>query len=129
LYILKTILSGFVTRQESKDMSIKKITAWQASTGQCYAKKTEAYHAEMVWLLQTQGEVIAKIHDNMAFERAVNTRKELVGNLRALREELNPKRPHDAGIVQELDGFLSVAEKWLAGAETLQKKMDEPDGT
>ena len=104
-------------------MAVEEIRAYQISTGQTFAKKIEAYHEEMVWLLNTRGNVNKGGFDLVAFDEAITQQRDLVAALFDMRKGLDEKQ--DKKILAELDTFLGDTDTWLASAATLRKDMDQ----
>ena len=103
-------------------MAVELVKAWQISTGQTFAKKAEACHEEMVYLLRTRGETNKKGFDLGTFDEALREQRELVAALIEMRKDLNDKS--DKKILEELDTLLVDADKWLATATALRADME-----
>lgn len=109
-------------------MAVKKIEAWQISTGQCFANKAEAYHEEMIYLVRTRGETNnLKIVSIESLISAIEMQEELVLNLRELKDSL--KSGKDKKISDEVESLLVRAEGWLADAQLVQVGMNDPNET
>jgi len=103
-------------------MAVKSIEAWQTSTGQAFAKKAEAYHEEMIHLVNTRGITDKKSGlDIGAFDEAIKDQQFLVTALVEMRKGLDGRS--DKKILQELDTLLVDSDKWLASATTLRAGM------
>jgi len=106
-------------------MAVEKITAWQTSQGQAYAKKIEAYHEEMVYLLRTRGEANLKGINTSAFDDAIDIQKDLVDALMEMKSGLSPTGKQDQIIREELNKLLEGAKSWLEAAQKLKSEMDK----
>ena len=106
-------------------MAVEKITAWQTSIGQAYAKKSEAFHEEMVYLLRTRGEANLKGINTSAFDDALDIQKDLVGALMEMKSGLSPTGKQDQIIREELNKLLEGAKSWLEAAQKLKSEMDK----
>ena len=107
-------------------MPVEKTTAWRTSTGQCFGKKSEAYHEEMIWLVKTRGESnTTKIFSEDALTQAVEQQEDLVRGLTELKDGLHPGR--DKKILAELVPLVERADSWLTDAKKLQHDMEMPD--
>ena len=106
-------------------MAVARITAWQTSTGQAYAKKTEAYHEEMVHLLRTRGDANNKGINTSAFDEAIAIQEELVNALKEMKSGLSPTGKQDQIIREELNKLLDGANTWLEAAQKLKVEMDK----
>ena len=103
-------------------MSVEQIVAWKTTAGACYGNKQQAYHEEMVWLMNSQAAANRKGFDPGVFGTIVAAQKGLVIELKDLKEGLDNKR--DKKIVEEIDLLLQYAEEWLEQAERLQDQME-----
>lgn len=106
-------------------MAVTKVTAWQTSTGQCYARKSEAYHEEMVHLVRTRGETNAlKPVNESSFQEAIDLQTQLVEALKELQAGLAPR---DKEAREELESLLSGAEAWLESATRVKEALESGD--
>ena len=106
-------------------MAVKRITAWQTSSGQAFGKKSEAYHEEMVWLVRTRGELNKRGFDVGVFDENIAQQQQLADGLKELREGLSGKQ--DSRIIAELDRLCSSADEWLKDASKLRSDMDRTE--
>ena len=103
-------------------MAVKEITAWQISTGTCYPTKRQAYHEEMVYLMNTRGSSEIKGFDLATFDQAVDVQTGLVDELKALRKSLSVK--NDSSILAEVTALLDKADSWLKEAVELRDSIE-----
>lgn len=106
-------------------MAVEKITAWQTSTGQAYAKKSEAYHEEMVHLLRTRSDTNLKGINTSAFDDALALQEDLINALIEMKSGLSPAGKQDQVIREELNKLLEGATFWLESAQKIKVEMDK----
>ena len=103
-------------------MAVEPIKAWQISTGQTFAKKQQACHEEMVYLMTTREADTKAGFDLVSFDSAIKAQQTLVTALAEMHKTLDEKE--DKKILIELDALLVDADRWLTAAKELRKDMD-----
>jgi hypothetical protein len=103
-------------------MAVEPIKAWQISTGQTFAKKQQACHEEMVYLMTTREASTKKGFDLASFDSSIEAQEVLVRKLSDMVRNLDDKQ--DKEILTELNVLLVDADKWLTAAKELRKDMD-----
>ena len=106
-------------------MSVSRITAWQTSTGNAYASKSQACHEEMAWLIRTKGEAMKPTIDVNNFDNCIAQQKELISDIESMRSILEGKK--DKKTLEDLEALLCRAEAWLVDAIGLKENMNNAD--
>jgi hypothetical protein len=106
-------------------MSVKRITAWQVSTGNAYASKSQACHEEMAWLIRTKGDAMKPAIDVANFDRCIEQQQELIAALQDIVPILDTKK--DKQILDDLTVLIGRAEAWLTDATQLKENMSHAD--
>ena len=106
-------------------MAVTRITAWQTSTGNAYAVKSQACHEEMTWLIQSKGEALKPTIDEPNFTACIKQQEDLIAGLQAILPILDTKK--DKRVLAELEELMGRAEAWLKGATELKQEMRNAD--
>ena len=106
-------------------MAVKRITAWETTSGNAYATKSQACHEEMRWLIQEKGEALKPAIDVANFDRCIEQQQELIADLQSIAPILDTKK--DKSTLDELNTLVGRAEAWLKGATDLKENMSHAD--
>ena len=106
-------------------MAVEKITAWQTSIGQAYAKKSEAFHEEMIYLLKTRGESNIRGLNTSSFDDAIALQEDFINALMEMRSGLSPAGKQDQIIREELNKMHEGAITWLEASQKLKTEMNK----
>ena len=106
-------------------MTIKRVEAWQTSTGNAYVVKSQACHEEMSWLIRTKGDALRPTIDEANFDNCIKSQKQLITELQSIVPILDTKK--DKAVLEELSTLVGRAETWLKDATRLKDDMKTAD--